>query len=501
MNKILCSTGALLGKSNNRDYRLLKELSEQLTCDGYEFMMYSSWYAETDELIETLLSLKTDIPVMHCEKKIGETVSKGEFEEANRRFEKNCYIAQAIGAKSMVVHLWDGVTSDAHFENNIEAYGHLRDIADGYGIKILVENVVCNRENPMKHWCELREKYPDIQFVFDTKMASFHSQMDLLYDESYRWLWQQEHIRHYHVNDYSGGYMEWEKLRTLPIGRGNVDFERFFGFIREIGYTGTFTAEATAFDREGNIDTDMLNEQFSIMRKYLCCGEGTLSARLFALQDLKYREFHAGLIPGVPVESIIGVRTPEIRKLAKKISGTDEAKKFMQVLPHKYYEENNLHGCLIEGIKEYDCCVAELNRFLPYVDNWATCDLIRPKAFQKNTALLLADIKRWLSSDHAYTVRFGIEMLMKFFLDKEYRTEYSDMVAEVQSTEYYVNMMIAWYFATALAKQYDSVLPYLKERRLDVWTHNKTIQKAVESYRITDAQKAELRVLKIKQNG
>lgn len=267
MCKILCSTGALIGKSNNRDYKLLETLSKKLSCDGFEFMMYSSWYDEVEALIEALNAMKLYIPVMHCEKHIGEAISKGEFGEAYRRFDINCYIASSIGTHNIVVHLWGGITSDAHFQNNIDAYSQLKDIAAKYGVKILIENVVCNQEDPMKHWCVLNEKFPNISFVFDTKMASFHSQMELLYDEGYQWLWKDKHICHYHVNDYAGGHKEWGKLRTLPIGQGHVDFNRFFDFIDRIGYKGTFTVEATAFDSEGVVDIDMLNKQFEFIRK------------------------------------------------------------------------------------------------------------------------------------------------------------------------------------------------------------------------------------------
>ncbi len=267
MYKILCSTGALIGRPNNRDYRLLKPLSEQLHCDGFEFMMYSSWYEEVEELVHTIKSMNLYIPVLHCEKSIGEAVSKGEFEEAYRRFEINCQISGELGAESVVLHLWDGITSDSHFQNNIEAYSRLKEIAEQYQIKLLVENVVCNCENPMKHWCELKEKFSNICFVFDTKMAAFHNQMELLYEEEYQWLWRDNHICHYHVNDYAGGYMEWAKLRTLPIGQGHVDFKRFFEFIHQTCYQGTFTVEATAFDSSGTVDVEMLNGQFEFIRQ------------------------------------------------------------------------------------------------------------------------------------------------------------------------------------------------------------------------------------------
>lgn len=223
-----------------------------------------------------------------------------------------------------------------------------------------------------------------------------------------------------------------------------------------------------------------------------------IKSRLFQLQDIKYKEFHCRLMPTVNPDTVIGVRTPDLRKLSKEIAKLPEKEAFLHRLPHDYYEENNLHGFLISQMKDYDACMSELQPFLPYVNNWATCDLMSPKIFAKHLPELLEEIRIWIQSEHTYTVRFGIGMLMSFYLDEAFLTEYADMVAEVRSEEYYVNMMIAWYFATALAKQYDAVLPYLEEKRLDKWTHNKTIQKAVESYRITEEQKAYLKSLKIK---
>ena len=220
--------------------------------------------------------------------------------------------------------------------------------------------------------------------------------------------------------------------------------------------------------------------------------------RLFELQDLKYRDFNSSLIPTVDKETVIGVRTPQLRKLAKELSKDPDIEIFLRTLPHKYFEENNLHGLIIEAMKYYDRCVAEMKLFLPYIDNWATCDIISPKIFKKHLPELLDEIKVWIGSDHTYTVRFGIEMLMSFYLDDEFKPEYPEMVAGVKSEEYYVNMMIAWYFATALAKQYDAVLPIIEEKRLEKWTHNKAIQKSLESYRITPDQKVYLKTLKIK---
>ena len=216
----------------------------------------------------------------------------------------------------------------------------------------------------------------------------------------------------------------------------------------------------------------------------------------FALQDLKYKDFQAKLMPTVDKSTIIGVRTPELRRLAKEFAKREDVGAFLDALPHRYYDENNLHGFLLCEEKDFDRVVARLDAFLPYIDNWATCDLLSPKAFRKHKTELLPHIRRWLASGEVYTVRFGIEMLMSHYLDGDFSPEYLAWVAAVRSEEYYVNMMIAWYFATALAKQYKSALPILLERRLAPWTHNKTIQKATESYRITEEQKAYLRSLK-----
>ena len=216
---------------------------------------------------------------------------------------------------------------------------------------------------------------------------------------------------------------------------------------------------------------------------------------LFELQDIKYRDFQAKLIPGKDTETMIGVRTPELRKLAKQMLKREDIGEFLRDLPHRYFDEDQLHAFIVSGIKEYGKCMEELMRFLPFVDNWATCD--QPGVFKKHKPELLAEIREWLGSEHTYTVRYGIGMLMQHFLDEDFDPAYPELVAGVHSEEYYVNMMIAWYFATALAKQYDAVRPFIEGRRLDPWTHNKTIRKAVESYRISDEQKEYLRSLKV----
>ena len=231
-----------------------------------------------------------------------------------------------------------------------------------------------------------------------------------------------------------------------------------------------------------------------------------ITARLFELQDTKYRDFQAKLIPDIQPDSVIGVRTPALRAFAKelyKAAARDQdaalaVSDFLSSLPHKYFDQNQLHAFLIGEEKDFGKCISRVEAFLPYVDNWATCDQASIKAFTKHKSELLPYIFRWIKSNHTYTVRFAIGKLMQLFLDEDFKPQYLEIVAAVQSEEYYINMMIAWYFATALAKQYETVLPYIEKNRLAKWTHNKAIQKAIESYRITDEQKAYLRTLKIK---
>ena len=218
---------------------------------------------------------------------------------------------------------------------------------------------------------------------------------------------------------------------------------------------------------------------------------------LFDLQDSQYRDFQAKLIPSASADKMIGVRTPALRKFAKDLAKREEIGGFLNDLPHRYFDENQLHAFIISQLKDYEQCMDEVIRFLPYIDNWATCDQLSPKVFRKHRPKLIDQIRKWIISDRTYTIRFGIGMLMEHFLDEDYDPAYPEMVACIRSDEYYVNMMIAWYFATALAKQYDSILPFIKNRRLDPWTHNKTIQKARESYRISPEQKEYLKALKI----
>ena len=219
--------------------------------------------------------------------------------------------------------------------------------------------------------------------------------------------------------------------------------------------------------------------------------------RLFELKDEKYKEFTLKLIPGLEPDNVIGVRTPKVAQLTKEIIKSGDYSSFLDDCPHKYYEEMGIHVAIINSMKDYDSVIREIDRFIPYVDNWATCDGIKPrKAFSKNCDRLIIYAKMLIKSEHIYTKRFGIEMIMNFFLDDNFKREYNDLVASIRSDEYYINMMIAWYFATALAKQYNDTIPFIENRRLDEWTHKKTIQKARESYRITEEQKEYLKSLK-----
>ena len=221
---------------------------------------------------------------------------------------------------------------------------------------------------------------------------------------------------------------------------------------------------------------------------------------LLSMQDKTYKNFHSKLMPTINPDSIIGIRVPILRDYAKKLfkeNSIESLNSFLKNLPHEFYEENNIHAFIIEKINNFDECIFYLENFLPYIDNWATCDMLNPKIFKTNYEKLLEKIYQWINSDSVYTVRLGIGMLMRFFLDEKFETKYLDLVSSINSEEYYINMMRAWFFATALAKQYEQTLPYIKNYSLDKWTHNKTIQKAKESFRITKVQKEELKKFRV----
>ncbi len=270
MNRVLCSTGAIIGRPNGRDITLLNKCQEQLECDGYEFLMYDTWYEKTDEIRDFMSTVSAPIPVFHVEKTVGDLISRdedGDTEKALELFEINCSLAKEFKAEKLVLHLWSGLDSDKNMPHNIECYKHLRKISNDYGLVLTIENVVCNNSTPMSHLITLAKVYPDIQFTFDTKMAAFHNEMDLLYQKENEYLFA--NIKHMHINDYNGGYKDWKNLNTLHIGNGHIDFDKLFDFLRRMHYQGDFTVEATSFDQNGVIDFDALNTSLRKIREYI----------------------------------------------------------------------------------------------------------------------------------------------------------------------------------------------------------------------------------------
>lgn len=262
MNRILCSTGALIGRPNNRDHTLLTKCAERLGCDGFEFMMYRTWYDKIDEIAEFLGSVSKPFPVFHTEKSIGEFISRngcGDADRARELFEINCRFAERIGSEKLVLHLWSGIESDRDIGNNYSVYPALYEAAAKRGLELTIENVVCNRSDPMTHMHEMAERFDTARFTFDTKMAAFHSQLEDIYRPENAFFWENGLISHLHVNDYGGGHMEWARLKTLHLGSGNIDFERFLRFVKSVGYEGDITVEASSFGADGTIDLDALD--------------------------------------------------------------------------------------------------------------------------------------------------------------------------------------------------------------------------------------------------
>lgn len=290
MNKILCSTGAIIGKSNNNDYRLLREYAPKLECDGFELMMSSSWYSHIDQVIDDIKSYRLSIPVVHSQKSLGESMSgmtvrysggryneyvmteeedRKNFEDGTSRFAANLRLAEGVGAKKMVLHLWNGVVSDKNIQKNVERFGIWKDMADKEGISLLVENVICNTHDPLHNMKLVAEAYADAGFVYDTKMAEFHGQTMKLFEPEYEWIVRQGRIKHLHLNDYGGGYMDWGNMEILPVGKGHVDFDMFLSRLMSYGYTGDCTVEATAVNENGGVDFYMLNDCFKRIRNLL----------------------------------------------------------------------------------------------------------------------------------------------------------------------------------------------------------------------------------------
>ena len=267
MNRIICSTGCLLGRPNGRDFSLLKDLTPRLKCDGLELLMYDTWYDKISELYSATKHLDKPVLVFHLEKSIGEQIGHFKLNDALEKMEINCALASKLGAEKLVLHLWNGIISDKNIDYNIECYKYLEDIANKHGLILTVENVVCSGSSPLAHLCTLKERYPHIKFTFDTKMADFHKELDLIYDPNYRHL--AGNFAHFHVNDRLGEYKDWGNLRVLHIGKGNVDFDRFFAFVKEIDYQGDFTTEATSFDQSGQINVDALNQSLDKIKSYI----------------------------------------------------------------------------------------------------------------------------------------------------------------------------------------------------------------------------------------
>lgn len=290
MKKILCSTGAILGKANNNDYTLLKEYAPRLNCDGFELMVSSSWYPILDDVISEVNSYGLCIPVIHSQKSLGEalcgmttTFSDGQFhdcmlteeedekayKDGTERLLLNIKLAEKVGAEKIVLHLWNGTVSDRNIGKNVERFGAWKALADKEGIELLVENVICNTNNPLYNVELVAKEYEDAGFVYDTKMAAFHNQTMQIFEKEYEWMLKEGRIKHLHVNDYGGGYMDWGHMQVLPIGAGHIDFDAFFGKLSQYGYKGDYTVEATAIAKNGEVDFDMLNRCFTKLREFV----------------------------------------------------------------------------------------------------------------------------------------------------------------------------------------------------------------------------------------
>ncbi|MBO4983294.1 MAG: sugar phosphate isomerase/epimerase [Clostridia bacterium] len=268
MNRVLVSTGALIGRPNGRDFTLLKDIVPKLECDGLELLMYDSWYDKIGALKSTVLSLDMPVVVFHLEKQIGELISYSKLDEALERMEINCALARDIGANKLVLHLWNGPISDKNIDYNIKCFEYLDNIAKHYDLTLTVENVVCNQRDPFYYLCLLCDAYPDIKFTFDTKMADFHKQIDLIYDENNRHV--VDHFAHLHINDRLGEYKDWQNLRVLHVGDGCVDFNKFFDFVKKINYKGDFTTEATSFDLQtGIVNIEKVNSTVRKIRELI----------------------------------------------------------------------------------------------------------------------------------------------------------------------------------------------------------------------------------------
>ncbi|MBE5921860.1 MAG: sugar phosphate isomerase/epimerase [Lachnospiraceae bacterium] len=269
MANILCSTGAIITRKNNRNHKLIKSFAPQIHCDGFEFMMYDTWYEKWEQIVDDVIGMDLNFPLFHIEKQVGEFISRGEsgdIEQANRLFEINCQMAQRIGANKAVLHLWSGIPSDRCIETNIRQFAVLDEIAGRYGLLLTVENVPCNHENPLLHFERLHAAYPDITFTFDVKFAQFHGELATAFSEAYAWLWDSA-VQHLHISDYGGEYMEWPKLESLHIGEGRIDFAKLSQNLARVGYANTVTLESSSVQADGTPDFVKLNRSLDYLRE------------------------------------------------------------------------------------------------------------------------------------------------------------------------------------------------------------------------------------------
>lgn len=267
MSFLLASTGAFIGRMNGRDYRLIEKYAPEIECDGFELMGYEGWFGDSDSLVGYIKGLPYRFPTLHCDKTIGEYLTREMFDEAFERFRKNCYVAEKIGAKLLIIHLWNGPISDSNISANIKGYARLLEIARDYGLTATVENVIANGGSPLRHWHTLAEKYPDVTFTYDTKMAQFDFDNEKAFLPENIGLWK--NVRHVHLNDRIGGYRDWSSYRALNIGAGDVDFKTFFAGLDSVGYSGGYTVEANAFRPDGTLDLDGLNKSLRAARRLI----------------------------------------------------------------------------------------------------------------------------------------------------------------------------------------------------------------------------------------
>ncbi len=267
MKRVITSTGGLIGRVNGRDYTLLRDALPRIEADGVEFMLYESWYGEIGRLTDCLTSIPVKYTGLHVEKSLGEKLTAGQFDEAERLFNVNCTLARDLGAGHLVLHLWNGLSSDSAIENNFCGYAHLKRMADEAGLELTVENVVCNRQDPLTHMRELLRRYPDIRFTYDTKMAHFHRQEEAFYAPECREIWNR--VSRLHVNDHRGAKGDFSSLRTLQLGDGEVDLERFFDHLRSVRFDGDMVCEAVAWDEQGGIHPETMNRSMRFIRERL----------------------------------------------------------------------------------------------------------------------------------------------------------------------------------------------------------------------------------------